>query len=122
MENPLDTWERQRKLKGSPFLAGDLVLAVIHKIIIACHMSFFGLFSILQNLRALVAMNENLKSQEQEFKAHCRVSVAWCQQTLSQESCNISCFPSPCPDVASCPGAVRKGDSCPSRFGVWLLS
>ncbi|XP_023580453.1 coiled-coil domain-containing protein 93 [Trichechus manatus latirostris] len=28
--------------------------------------------SILQNLRALVAMNENLKSQEQEFKAHCR--------------------------------------------------
>ncbi|XP_031815839.1 coiled-coil domain-containing protein 93 isoform X2 [Sarcophilus harrisii] len=28
--------------------------------------------SILQNLRTLVAMNENLKSQEQEFKAHCR--------------------------------------------------
>uniref|UniRef100_A0A8C0HIC8 Coiled-coil domain-containing protein 93 n=1 Tax=Buteo japonicus TaxID=224669 RepID=A0A8C0HIC8_9AVES len=28
--------------------------------------------SILQSLRALVAMNENLKSQEQEFKAHCR--------------------------------------------------
>uniref|UniRef100_A0A8C3RQM6 Coiled-coil domain-containing protein 93 n=1 Tax=Chelydra serpentina TaxID=8475 RepID=A0A8C3RQM6_CHESE len=32
--------------------------------------------SILQNLRALVAMNENLKSQEQEFRAHCRVSVS----------------------------------------------
>lgn len=31
-------------------------------------------FSVLQSLRALVAMNENLKSQEQEFKAHCRVS------------------------------------------------
>lgn len=34
-------------------------------------------FSILQSLRALVAMNENLKSQEQEFKAHCRVSFSF---------------------------------------------
>lgn len=41
----------------------------------ACPWSF--LLSILQSLRALVAMNENLKSQEQEFKAHCRVSAAW---------------------------------------------
>lgn len=31
--------------------------------------------SVLQKLRALVAMNENLKGQEQEFKAHCRVSL-----------------------------------------------
>uniref|UniRef100_A0A8C0WYQ1 Coiled-coil domain-containing protein 93 n=1 Tax=Castor canadensis TaxID=51338 RepID=A0A8C0WYQ1_CASCN len=37
--------------------------------------------SILQNLRALVAMNENLKSQEQEFKAHCRVGLHWHWQT-----------------------------------------
>uniref|UniRef100_A0A8C0GKN3 Coiled-coil domain-containing protein 93 n=1 Tax=Chelonoidis abingdonii TaxID=106734 RepID=A0A8C0GKN3_CHEAB len=37
-----------------------------------------GLCGILQNLRALVAMNENLKSQEQEFRAHCRVSVSLC--------------------------------------------
>ncbi|XP_033762121.1 coiled-coil domain-containing protein 93-like isoform X2 [Pecten maximus] len=28
--------------------------------------------SILQRLRALVAMNENLKKQEQDFKAHCK--------------------------------------------------
>ncbi|KAL7991758.1 hypothetical protein Chor_016014 [Crotalus horridus] len=28
--------------------------------------------NVLQKLRALVAMNENLKGQEQEFKAHCR--------------------------------------------------
>nr|XP_022310578.1 coiled-coil domain-containing protein 93-like isoform X3 [Crassostrea virginica] len=27
---------------------------------------------VLQNLRALVAMNENLKKQEQDFKAHCK--------------------------------------------------
>uniref|UniRef100_A0A8V0ZF71 Coiled-coil domain-containing protein 93 n=1 Tax=Gallus gallus TaxID=9031 RepID=A0A8V0ZF71_CHICK len=33
--------------------------------------------SVLQNLRMLVAMNENLKSQEQEFKAHCRVSFSF---------------------------------------------
>ena len=29
--------------------------------------------SVLQQLRALVAMNENLKRQEQQFKAHCKV-------------------------------------------------
>ena len=28
--------------------------------------------SILQTLRSLVAMNENLKKQEQDFKAHCK--------------------------------------------------
>ncbi|XP_043854015.1 coiled-coil domain-containing protein 93 isoform X2 [Dromiciops gliroides] len=38
--------------------------------------------SILQNLRALVAMNENLKSQEQEFKAHCREEMARLQQDI----------------------------------------
>ncbi|XP_061039221.1 coiled-coil domain-containing protein 93 isoform X2 [Eubalaena glacialis] len=37
---------------------------------------------ILQNLRALVAMNENLKSQEQEFKAHCREEMARLQQEI----------------------------------------
>nr|XP_058908525.1 coiled-coil domain-containing protein 93 isoform X6 [Kogia breviceps] len=37
---------------------------------------------ILQNLRALVAMNENLKSQEQEFKAHCREEMARLQQDI----------------------------------------
>ncbi|XP_045431593.1 coiled-coil domain-containing protein 93 isoform X3 [Pipistrellus kuhlii] len=38
--------------------------------------------SILQNLRALVAMNENLKSQEQEFKAHCREEMTRLQQDI----------------------------------------
>ncbi|PNI53564.1 CCDC93 isoform 7, partial [Pan troglodytes] len=35
-----------------------------------------------QNLRALVAMNENLKSQEQEFKAHCREEMTRLQQEI----------------------------------------
>ncbi|XP_059022654.1 coiled-coil domain-containing protein 93 isoform X4 [Mustela lutreola] len=38
--------------------------------------------SLLQNLRALVAMNENLKSQEQEFKAHCREEMTRLQQDI----------------------------------------
>ncbi|XP_006903269.1 PREDICTED: coiled-coil domain-containing protein 93-like [Elephantulus edwardii] len=39
-------------------------------------------FSILQSLRALVAMNEHLKSQEQEFKAHCREEMTRLQQEI----------------------------------------
>ncbi|XP_065928887.1 coiled-coil domain-containing protein 93 isoform X3 [Magallana gigas] len=31
---------------------------------------------VLQNLRSLVAMNENLKKQEQDFKAHCKEEMA----------------------------------------------
>ena len=31
------------------------------------------LLSVLQKLRSIVAMNENLKKQEQEFRAHCKV-------------------------------------------------
>uniref|UniRef100_A0A8D0HII1 Coiled-coil domain-containing protein 93 n=1 Tax=Sphenodon punctatus TaxID=8508 RepID=A0A8D0HII1_SPHPU len=38
--------------------------------------------SILQSLRALVAMNENLKSQEQEFRAHCREEMSRLQQNI----------------------------------------
>ncbi|NXI38396.1 CCD93 protein, partial [Galbula dea] len=38
--------------------------------------------SILQSLRALVAMNESLKSQEQEFKAHCREEMERLQQNI----------------------------------------
>ncbi|XP_054976917.1 coiled-coil domain-containing protein 93 isoform X1 [Sorex araneus] len=40
--------------------------------------------SILQSLRALVAMNENLKSQEQEFKAHCREEMTRLQQEIEK--------------------------------------
>lgn len=33
----------------------------------------FSYFRLLEKLRALVAMNENLKHQEQTFRSHCRV-------------------------------------------------
>ncbi|XP_064420038.1 coiled-coil domain-containing protein 93 isoform X2 [Latimeria chalumnae] len=38
--------------------------------------------SILQNLRALVTMNENLKTQEQEFRTHCRDEMNRLQQNI----------------------------------------
>ncbi|XP_033019598.1 coiled-coil domain-containing protein 93 [Lacerta agilis] len=38
--------------------------------------------NVLQKLRALVAMNEDLKSQEQEFRAHCREEMARLQQNI----------------------------------------
>ncbi|KAL8183223.1 UNVERIFIED_CONTAM: Coiled-coil domain-containing protein 93, partial [Gekko kuhli] len=38
--------------------------------------------SVLQKLQALVAMNENLKSQEQEFRSHCREEMARLQQNI----------------------------------------
>ncbi|XP_075685095.1 coiled-coil domain-containing protein 93 isoform X3 [Rhinoderma darwinii] len=38
--------------------------------------------SILQKLRALVAMNESLKSQEQQFRAHCREEMTRLQQNI----------------------------------------
>ncbi|XP_036396990.1 coiled-coil domain-containing protein 93 [Megalops cyprinoides] len=38
--------------------------------------------SILEKLRALVAMNENLKNQEQEFRTHCREEMVRLQQGI----------------------------------------
>ncbi|KAF7241946.1 Coiled-coil domain-containing protein 93 [Varanus komodoensis] len=38
--------------------------------------------NVLQKLRALVAMNENLKSQEQEFRSHCREEMVRLQQNI----------------------------------------
>ncbi|XP_066544692.1 coiled-coil domain-containing protein 93 [Amia ocellicauda] len=38
--------------------------------------------SVLQKLRALVAMNENLKTQEQEFRTHCREEMTRLQQSI----------------------------------------
>ena len=38
-------------------------------------------YRVLQQLRALVSMNENLKKQEQQFKAHCK--VGYCSIYLS---------------------------------------
>uniref|UniRef100_A0A667ZG72 Coiled-coil domain-containing protein 93 n=1 Tax=Myripristis murdjan TaxID=586833 RepID=A0A667ZG72_9TELE len=43
------------------------------EILVTCFSLLVG--SLLEKLRALVAMNENLKQQEQEFRTHCRVST-----------------------------------------------
>uniref|UniRef100_A0A3Q3GDY6 Coiled-coil domain-containing protein 93 n=1 Tax=Labrus bergylta TaxID=56723 RepID=A0A3Q3GDY6_9LABR len=40
--------------------------------------------SLLEKLRALVTMNENLKQQEQEFRTHCRVSTHTLRHLLQQ--------------------------------------
>ena len=42
-------------------------------VLIFFFLSFFLTESVLQKLRSIVAMNENLKRQEQEFRAHCKV-------------------------------------------------
>lgn len=36
----------------------------------SCHVN-----SLVEKLKGLVTMNENLKQQEQEFRTHCRVSA-----------------------------------------------
>uniref|UniRef100_A0A4W4GXK2 Coiled-coil domain-containing protein 93 n=1 Tax=Electrophorus electricus TaxID=8005 RepID=A0A4W4GXK2_ELEEL len=41
-----------------------------------------AVYSLLEKLRALVAMNENLKQQEQEFRAHCREEMTRLQQSI----------------------------------------
>ena len=43
---------------------------------------------VLQTLRSLVAMNESLRRQEQEFKAHCKVG------DLGFRSCRLLASPS----------------------------
>ncbi|XP_074550972.1 coiled-coil domain-containing protein 93 [Halichoeres trimaculatus] len=40
--------------------------------------------SLLEKLRALVAMNENLKQQEQEFRTHCREEMVRLQQNIEE--------------------------------------
>uniref|UniRef100_A0A8C9Z2G1 Coiled-coil domain-containing protein 93 n=1 Tax=Sander lucioperca TaxID=283035 RepID=A0A8C9Z2G1_SANLU len=39
---------------------------------------------LLEKLRALVTMNENLKQQEQEFRTHCREEMARLQQNIEE--------------------------------------
>nr|XP_020462211.1 coiled-coil domain-containing protein 93 [Monopterus albus] len=39
---------------------------------------------LLETLRALVTMNENLKQQEQEFRTHCREEMARLQQNIEE--------------------------------------
>ncbi|XP_074622733.1 coiled-coil domain-containing protein 93-like [Acropora palmata] len=40
--------------------------------------------SVLQKLRSIVAMNENLKRQEQEFRAHCKEEMARLQDNIEK--------------------------------------
>ncbi|XP_041806419.1 coiled-coil domain-containing protein 93 isoform X2 [Chelmon rostratus] len=40
--------------------------------------------SLLEKLRALVTMNENLKQQEQEFRSHCREEMVRLQQNIEE--------------------------------------
>jgi hypothetical protein len=40
---------------------------------------------VLQQLRNLVAMNESLKRQEQQFKAHCKEEMSRLQELTSQQ-------------------------------------
>eukprot|EP00064_Thunnus_orientalis_P025028 superscaffoldBa00011750_g25354 len=40
--------------------------------------------SLLEKLRALVTMNENLKQQEQEFRTHCREEMTRLQQNIEE--------------------------------------
>ena len=39
---------------------------------------------VLQELRSLVAMNENLKKQETQFKAHCKVMDGWMDKWMDR--------------------------------------
>uniref|UniRef100_A0A672ZTW6 Coiled-coil domain-containing protein 93 n=1 Tax=Sphaeramia orbicularis TaxID=375764 RepID=A0A672ZTW6_9TELE len=41
-------------------------------------------FSVLEKLRSLVTMNENLKQQEQEFRTHCREEMTRLQQNIEE--------------------------------------
>ena len=51
-----------------------MILMTMRNIIVPFFfISFFFTKSVLQKLRSIVAMNENLKRQEQEFRAHCKV-------------------------------------------------
>ena len=57
-------------------MQADLHLCYLHILYTGFVMGLICFSSILQTLRSLVAMNENLKKQEQEFKAHCKEEMA----------------------------------------------
>lgn len=56
----------------------------------SCHVN-----SVLEKLKDLVTMNENLKQQEQEFRTHCRVSVHTHTHTHVQLCEDFLCNPLP---------------------------
>ncbi|KAK2839383.1 hypothetical protein Q5P01_013123 [Channa striata] len=47
--------------------------------------------SLLEKLRALVTMNENLKQQEQEFRTHCREEMTRLQQNIEELKMESGC-------------------------------
>ena len=49
-------------------------------------------FRALETLRNLVAMNENLKRQEQQFKVHCKVTMVTVVFDTSLSSSNIKIY------------------------------
>lgn len=95
------SWSRWRRWRSRP-TAGELRRAVMQTTSDASNspswnltsesLSFVVLISLLEKLRALVAMNENLKQQEQEFRTHCRVRT----HTQAWHTCCISLFPLYC--------------------------
>uniref|UniRef100_A0A4W4GWX3 Coiled-coil domain-containing protein 93 n=1 Tax=Electrophorus electricus TaxID=8005 RepID=A0A4W4GWX3_ELEEL len=58
---------------------------------------------LLEKLRALVAMNENLKQQEQEFRAHCREEMTRLQQSIEDLKIEIG-------DELPCLNALTMAD------------
>ncbi len=46
--------------------------------------------SVLEKLRALVAMNENIKKQEQEFRAHCKEEMVTLQESIEKLKSEMS--------------------------------
>ena len=65
-------------------------------VLIFFFLSFFLTESVLQKLRSIVAMNENLKRQEQEFRAHCKVLKP------SKGSFCLTFFGSSCLSILGC--------------------
>ena len=71
-----------------------------------CHMTC--VCRVLQQLRALVAMNENLKKQEQQFKAHCKVGQAVVLFKRVYYELNNHCFPTSQDEKARLEEAIAR--------------
>uniref|UniRef100_A0A4W3HKB3 Coiled-coil domain-containing protein 93 n=1 Tax=Callorhinchus milii TaxID=7868 RepID=A0A4W3HKB3_CALMI len=52
-----------------------IIGTVSNATVMMCNLNTLFSISLLEKLRALVTMNEDLKSQEQEFRTHCRVRL-----------------------------------------------
>uniref|UniRef100_A0A4W3HKA3 Coiled-coil domain-containing protein 93 n=1 Tax=Callorhinchus milii TaxID=7868 RepID=A0A4W3HKA3_CALMI len=53
----------------------SIIGTVSNATVMMCNLNTLFSISLLEKLRALVTMNEDLKSQEQEFRTHCRVRL-----------------------------------------------